>query len=170
MYKDQGERVSFLRGETSVAWNGATRYFLGYELGPHVLLLENSTDFGQLGKSFGNLETVSDRLDSDATYRYRIESLKVDPVASTGVSTAFTRSAGSRPFRMRGSAGFQKRLRRVVVIRFAGRGQRDFVVNENDYGAEVTLTYRNRMRSGGQFDSMAKGFFGLSYRKVISVE
>jgi len=170
VYQDQGEQVSFLRGETSVAWNGASRYFLSYELGPHVMLFENSADLGQLGESFGNLETVSDRLDADATYRYRIESLKVDPVVSTGVSTAFTRSVGSRPFRMRGSAGFQKPLPRGVVVRFAGRGQRDFVAKVNDYGAEVTLIYRRRIRHGGRFHSKVESFFGLSDRKVISVE
>ena len=169
-YGDRGETVSFLRGETSVAWNGASRYFLSYELGSHVMMFENSTDFGQVGESFGNLETVSDRLDADATYRYRIESLKVDPVASTGVSTAFTRSGGSRPFQLQGSAGFQKSLPRGVVVRFAGRGQRDFVAKENDYGTEVTLTYRRRIRHGGRFDSKVESFFGLSDRKVISVE
>jgi hypothetical protein len=66
--------------------------------------------------------------------------------------------------------GFQKRLYRRVVVRFAGRGQRNYTAKETDYGAEISLDYRRRLPQGGRFRSNTKSFFGFTDRKVISVE
>ncbi len=169
-YRAQKERVSFLRGETSISWNSATRYFLGYEGGAHGVLFENTTDFGQVGRSLGNLESSSDRLDVDVTYRYRLGGLKVEPILSSGISTAFTRTSGTRPFLWRNSVGFQRRFYQRLVIRFAARGQRNYAADESDFGAEVTLTYQRRLPQGGRFRSKVKSFFGLTDRKVVSIE
>lgn len=169
-YRDQGERVSFLSGETSVAWNGASRYFLGYEVGSHVYLFENATDFGQIGSTFGDLETSTDRIDADLTYRYRTENLKVDPFVSSGVSTAFGSSDGERPFLIRGSAGFQFRPFTGTTVRFAGRAQRNTTAGENDYGAEIAVNYQTHLTQGSRFRSDLKSFIGFSDRRVVSIE
>ena len=147
-YRDRGERVSFLSGETTVAWNGATGYMLSYEEGQNNFLLENRNDFGQIGKTFSDLETSTDRLDVDVTYRRLLRRFRADPFVSTGVSTAFRKADDTRPFLHRGSVGFQFQLSPKTVVRFAGRGQRDYTVDENDYGAEVSLTYRTRLPQG----------------------
>jgi len=168
-YRQNRERVSFLRGETSVAWNASTRYFLNYESGPHAVLLENTNDFGQVGTSFGDLETSSDRLDVEVTYRRRIRRWQIHPFVSNGINTTLTSGNGSRPFQLRSSLGFQRRFGRVVV-QFAGRGQRDFAESQTDFGAEVTLNYQRRLQQGGQLRSRVKSFFGLTDRKVISIE
>ena len=168
-YRQHRERVSFLRGETSVAWNASTRYFLNYESGPHAVLLENTNDFGQVGTSFGNLETSSDRLDAEVTYRRRIRRWQIHPFVSNGINTTLTSGNGSRPFQLRSSLGFQRRFGRMVV-QFAGRGQQDFAESQTDFGAEVTLNYQRRLQQGGQLRSRVKSFFGLTDRKVISIE
>jgi 5'-nucleotidase/UDP-sugar diphosphatase len=168
-YQANKERVSFLRGETSVAWNMSTRYYTSYESGPHAVLFENQNDFGQVGTSFGNLETSSDRFDAEVTYRRRIPRWQLHPFVSSGVNTAFTSGNGTRPFQMRSSVGFQRRVGRIV-IQFAGRGQRDFSESQNDFGAEVTATYQRRLQQGGRLRSQVKSFFGLTDRKVISIE
>jgi 5'-nucleotidase/UDP-sugar diphosphatase len=170
LYRAQNERVSFLSGETSIAWNSATRYFLSREAGPNVIQFENTTDFGQLGGSFSDLETSTDRFDADITYRRRTKGLKVDPYVSTGISTAFSTNGGSRPFLWRSSVGFQKRLYRRLVVRFAGRGQRNYAADETDYGAEISMEYQRRLPQGGRFRSNTKSFFGFTDRKVVSVE
>jgi hypothetical protein len=170
VYRDQGESVSFLSGETSTAWNSATRSFIRYEGGPHGVQLENSADFGQISRTDGGFETSSDRLDADATYNYRFRGLKLEPVVSSGVSTAFTRTAGRRPFLWRASVGFQKRLWGNLNGRFSGRGQRDFVLDQSDYGAEIRLDFSERLRGGGRFKAELRSFFGFSKRKLISVE
>jgi hypothetical protein len=169
-YRARKERVSFLRGETSIAWDVATDYFLGYEAGPNVLLFENATDFGQVGGTFDDLETSSDRLDSDFTYRRRMKGLKADPFLSTGVSTTLSSGERSRPFLWRNTAGFQKRFNRYLVGQFAARVQRNYAADESDYGAEVNLTYQRRLPQGGRFRSLVKTFFGFTDRKVISVQ
>jgi len=169
-YRSQGERVSFLSGETSVAWNTASRFFLGHEVGQHVFLFENANDFGQIGNTFGDLETSTDRMDADLTYRYRIRNLKIDPFASAGISTAFHKEDDKRPFLLRMSAGFQFQAFRGAVIRFAGRAQRDYSNDEDDYGAEIGMTYQTQFRDGIRFRSDFKSFFGLSNRKVVSIE
>ena len=168
-YQSKGERVSFLRGETNIAWNSSTQYFLSYEAGPHVVLFENGTDFGQTKGSQGNLETSSDRLDTDLTYRRRIKGLRVDPFVSTGIRTALSSGGGRRPFQSRNSIGFQRSFGRVVM-QFAGRGQRDFAEKQSDFGAEVGLTYQRRLQQGGRFRTRVKSFFGLTDRKVVSIE
>ena len=170
IYRAKRERVSFLRGETSIAWDTATRFFIGYESGSHALLFENTNDFGQVGRTFGDLESSSDRLDVDATYRYRLGGLRIEPVFSSGIGTAFTRSGGTRPFLWRNSLGVQRRLTPYLVARFAVRGQRNYTADQTDFGAEITLSYQRRMRQGGRFRSKVKSFFGLTDRKVISVE
>ncbi|MDA0748509.1 MAG: hypothetical protein O2954_18475, partial [bacterium] len=169
-YRTRKERVSFLSGETSIAWNSASRYFLGYESGPHVVLFENTADFGQLGGSFSDLETSTDRLDADVTYRRRIEGLKADPFVSSGISTAFSKTDDTRPFLWRSSLGFQRNLTPNLVGQFAGRGQRNYTTHEDDYGAEIVLKYQRLLPQGGRFRSDVKSFFGLTNRKVISVE
>lgn len=169
-YRDRNERVSYLRGETSIAWNAATDYYLGYEAGPNVLLFENATDFGQIGASFDDLETSTDRFDADLTYRRRIPGLKADPYLSTGISTALTAGNGSRPFLWRNSAGFQKRLGRYTVGQFAARLQRNYAADESDFGAEVNLTYQRGLPQGGRFRSEVRTFFGFTDRNVIAVE
>jgi len=168
-YRANKERVSFLRGETSVAWNMSTRYYTSYESGPHVVLIENQNDFGQVGTSFGDLETSSDRFDTEVTYRRRILRWQVDPFVSSGINTAFTSGNGTRPFQLRSSLGFQRRVGRIV-FKFAGRGQRDFTESQNDFGAEITATYQRRLQQGGRLRSQVKSFFGLTDRKVISIE
>lgn len=168
-YQANKERVSFLRGETSVAWNMSTRYHTSYESGPHAVLFENQNDFGQVGTSFGKLETSSDRFDAELTYRRRIKRWQVHPFVSSGINTAFTSGNGTRPFQLRSSLGFQRRAGRLV-IRFAGRGQRDFAESQSDFGAEVTATYQRRLQHGGRLRSQVKSFFGLTDRKVISIE
>ncbi|MDP6777723.1 MAG: 5'-nucleotidase C-terminal domain-containing protein, partial [Candidatus Latescibacteria bacterium] len=170
IYRAKRERVSFLRGETSIAWDTATRFFLGYESGSHAVLFENTNDFGQVGHTFSDLESSSDRLDLEATYRYRLGGLRIEPVFSSGIGTAFTKSSGTRPFLWRNSLGVQRRLTPYLVARFAGRGQRDYTVDQTDFGAEVTLSYQRRTRHGGRFRSRVKSFFGLTDRKVVSVE
>ena len=168
-YLANNERVSFLRGETSIAWNMSTRYYTSYESGPHAVLFENQNDFGQVGTSFGALETSSDRFDSEITYRRRILRWQLHPFVSSGINTAFTSGNGTRPFQLRSSLGFQRRLGRIV-FKFAGRGQRDFAESQNDFGAEITATYQRRLQQGGRLRSQVKSFFGLTDRKVISIE
>ncbi|MBT3603050.1 MAG: bifunctional metallophosphatase/5'-nucleotidase, partial [Candidatus Latescibacteria bacterium] len=154
-YQANKERVSFLRGETSVAWNMSTRYHTSYESGPHAVLFENQNDFGQVGTSFGELETSSDRFDAELTYRRRIQRWQVHPFVSSGINTAFTSGNGTRPFQLRSSLGFQRRTGRFV-IRFAGRGQRDFAESQSDFGAEISATYQRRLQQGGRLRSQVK--------------
>lgn len=168
-YKAKNENVAFLRGETSIAWNTATRYYLRYAFGPHVVLFENNNDFGQIGTSFGSLETASDRWDTKATYRRRIREWQVDPFVSSGMSTALTSGNGSRPFLWRNSLGFQRRFGRMVM-QFAGRGQKDFSENQSDFGAEISLSYSRTLQQNGRLQSRVNSFFGLTDRKVISIE
>ena len=169
-YRARNERVSFLRGETSIAWDVATDYRLGYEAGPNVVLFENSIDFGQIGGSFDDLETSSDRLKADLTYRRRSPSLKADPYISSGISTALSEGDGSRPFLWRNSAGVQKRFSRYLVGQFAGRAQRDYAAEKTDFGAEFNLTYSRGLPQGGRFRSKVKTFFGFTDRRVVSLE
>jgi len=169
-YRARNERVSFLRGETSIAWDVATDYNVSYEAGPNVILLENATSFGQIGASFDSLETSTDRFNTDLTYRRRIPDLKVDPYVSTGISTALTSGNGSRPFLWRNSAGFQKRFSQYLVGQFAGRAQRDYASDETDFGAEINLDYQRGLPQGGRFRSQVKTFFGFTDRRVISLE
>lgn len=164
-YRAQGERVSFLRGETRSAWKTTTRYQLGYETSRSATSLEALADYGRVAG-----ETTSDQFDADVTHRRRAPSLKADPFVSAGLGTAFTKIDGGRPYQARASAGFQRRFYRRWVAQFAARGQRDFAENQSDYGAEVTLNYQVRLKEGGRFRSRIESFFGFSDRRVISVE
>jgi 2',3'-cyclic-nucleotide 2'-phosphodiesterase (5'-nucleotidase family) len=164
-YRAQGERVSFLRGETRSAWKTTTRYQLGHETSRSATTFESLADYGRVAG-----ETTSDQFDADVTHRRRATKLKADPFVSAGFGTAFTKSDEGRPYQARASAGFQRRLSKGWVAQFAARGQRDFGEEQSDYGAEVTLNYRVRLRQGGRFRSRIETFFGLSDRKVISVE
>ena len=89
---------------------------------------------------------------------------------SAGFGTAFTKSSGGRPYQARASAGFERQFLKRWVAQFAARGQRDFAEDQSDYGAEITLNYQVRLKQGGRFRSKIKSFFGLSDRKVISIE
>ena len=169
-YRAQKERVSFLSGNTSVAWNGATHYFLGYEVGRHVMRLESRAEFGQLGSTFGDLEKSNDLLDADATYRYRTRTLKVDPIVSSGLSTALTQTDGRRPMLARGSVGFSRQLSPALTARLSGRAQRDFVVDASDLGVEMILEFQRKLSGDGKLQSRVRSFFGLTDRRVISVE
>ncbi len=168
-YRQNREHVSFLRGETSIAWNISTRYFFSYESGLHALLLENINDFGQIGTSFGNLETSSDRLNVEMTYRRRMRHWLIHPFVRNGMNTTLTSGNGNRPFLLRSSLGFQRRFGHLIV-QFAARAQRDFVGGQSDIGAEITLNYQRRLRYGGRLRSRVRSFLGLTDRKVISVE
>lgn len=164
-YRAQGERVSFLRGETRSAWKTTMRYQLGYETSRSATTLESLADYGRVAG-----ETTSDQFEADVTHRRRATSLKADPFVSAGFGTAFTKGDGGRPYQARASAGFQRRFLGRWVAQFAARGQRDFAEDQSDYGAEVTLNYQIRLKQGGRFRSRIETFFGLSDRKVISVE
>ncbi len=163
-YRDAGEKVSFLRGETSFAWKETTRYLLAYETSGSVTALDVLGDFGRVAG-----ETTSDQLDTELSHRWRGVSF-ADPFVSTGFRTAFTRGAGGRPYQLRGSAGFQRRFLTRWVADFAARGQRDFNEDQSDYGAEITLNYRLRLKTGGRLHTKVESFFGLSNRRVIAIE
>lgn len=175
-YRASGERVSFLSGSTSVAWQAATGLDLGYDVARHAWRLENRAEFGQLGDDFGDLEKSADAFESDLTYRYRARTLKVDPFASVGVGTAFLRTRSSpdtdprRPLLVRASTGIQRQLTRLVTARVGARAQRDFVVDETDLGAEILLEGSTRIRAEGKLSSRVKSFFGLTDRRVVSIE
>lgn len=164
-YRDAGEKVSFLRGETSFAWKETTRYLLAYETSGSVTSLDVLGDFGRVAG-----ETTSDQLDTEVSHRWRGLSFGADPFVSAGFRTAFTEGAGGRPYQARGSAGFQRRFWTRWVGEFAARGQRDFNEDQSDYGAEISMNYRIRLKTGGRFHSKVESFFGLSDRKVISIE
>ena len=116
-YRSQGERVSFLRGETSFAWKATSRYQVGYESSRSATTFESLADFGRVAG-----ETTSDQFDLDLTHRHRTQNRKVDPFVSAGFGTAFTRSGGGRPYQARTSAGFQRPLKKRWVAQFAARG------------------------------------------------
>ena len=164
-YRNQGERVSFLRGETQSAWKTTTRFQLGYETSRSATSMEALADYGRVAG-----ETTSDQFDADVTHRRRAPNLKADPFVSAGFGTAFTRSDGGRPYQARASAGFQRRFYKRWVAQFAARGQRDFAEKQSDYGAEITLNYQVRLKQGGRFRSKIESFFGFSDRRVISIE
>ena len=124
-YRAQGERVSFLRGETQSAWKTTTRYQLGYETSHSATTLESLADYGRVSG-----ETTSDQFDADITHRRRATKLKADPFVSAGLGTAFTKSDGGRPYQARASAGFERRFYKRWVAQFAARGQRDFSENQ----------------------------------------
>lgn len=169
-YRQQREPVSFLSGQTTVAWNAATTYGLGYDVGRNVYDLKTRAEFGQIGQNFGSLESSSDDIEVDITYRYRARGFNVDPFVAAGISTAFRRTEGRRPLLVRSSVGLQRQLTTWVTGRLGGRAQRDFVVNETDLGPEITLEAQARLRSDGRLTSRLRGFFGLTDRHVISVE
>lgn len=169
-YRNLNESVSFLSGATTISWNSVLRYSVGYEVGPHATLLQTVMDFGQIGQSFGNLKKSSDQIDSELSYHYRTRSGNFDPFVSTGLNTAFTRNSGQRPILVRNSLGFQKIFRQRLLVRFAGRGQRDFFVDASDFGGEVTLEVTQPLQTGGRVTSRVRSFFGFTDRRVISIE
>jgi hypothetical protein len=164
-YRAQGERVSFLRGETQTAWKTTTRYQLGYETSRSSTTLESLGDYGRAAG-----ETTSDQFETDITHRRLAANLKVDPFVSAGFGTAFTKGSGGRPYQARASAGFERRFLKRWVAQFAARIQRDFAEDQTDYGAGITVTYRVRFKQGGRFSSKIESFFGLSDRKVVSIQ
>ncbi len=162
VYRDAGESVSFLRGETSFAWKETMRHQLAYETSGSVTTLDTRSDFGRVGG-----ETSSDQLDTELSHRWRLQRIQADPFVSTGFRTGFTEG---RPYQVRGLAGFQRRFLKRWVAEFAARGQRDFNEDQSDYGAEITLNYQLRLKQGGRFRSKVESFFGFSDRKVIAIE
>ena len=169
-YRAQNETAPFLSGTTTVAWNSAMRYFLEYETSAHVLRYQNGLDFGQIGRSFGDLTPSSDQIDAEVRYQYRTRKGKIDPFVSTGINTAFTHTNGQRPMLVLGSVGFQRLFFRRLVVRLAGRGQRDFAADKNDFGTELSLEMTQSLKSGGRLVSRVRSFVGVTDRRVVSVE
>ena len=164
-------RVSFLRGETRSAWKTSTRYQLGYETSRSATTLESLADYGRVAG-----ETTSDQFESDVTHRRRAPNLRVDPFVSAGLGTAFTkRSFGNggesgRPLQIRASTGFERKFWKRWVAQFAFRAQRDLDEDQSDYGAEAKVNYQVHLKQGGRFRTRIRTFYGLSDRRVISVE
>lgn len=169
-YRAQNETAPFLTGATTVAWNGAMNYLLEYDTGPHVIRYQNGMHFSQTGRSFGDLTPSTDQIDTEVRYQYHTRKGKIDPFVSTGVNTAFTRTNGQRPMLVLGSVGFQHLFFRQLVVRLAGRSQRDFAADKNDFGAELTLEMTQPLKSGSRLNTRVRSFVGVTDRRVVSVE
>ncbi len=167
-YRAQKERVSFLSGKTSLAWNTTMNLMVVRDMGKQVLTFEQSLAIGQVGTRFGDLTRSKDQLETDLIYRYRTESV-VDPFVLAGYSTALSQIDGQRPKLLRGSMGVRRRFGRILTIRLGARGQRDLAVDANDLGLEVSLDYRRSLGSG-KFRSRVRSFTGFTDRHVVSLE
>lgn len=169
-YRANNERVSFLSGETSVSWNADVQWALVRDSGQHIWRLENRMSFGQVGTTFGDLEKSEDQFDADLIYVYRARNFAAEPFGSIGYSTAITATDGQRPKLVRSSAGFQRRVRQAIMVRVGARAQRDLVADENDVGFELGLDMRRNLHGVGQLRSRVRSFFGVTDRRVISIE
>lgn len=169
-YRAQNEAAPFLSGATTVAWNGALRYFLEREQGPHITRFQNRMDFSQIGKSFGELTPATDQIETELRYRYRTLSNRGDPFVSAGLNTAFTNTGGQRPMQALSTVGFEFQPFESLIARVAGRSQRDFVADQTDLGGELTLEWTRPLPSGAQLSSRVRSFFGATTRRIISVE
>ena len=167
-YRAQRERVSFLSGKTSLAWNTTMNLMVVRDMGKQLLTLDQSLVIGQVGTAFDNLTRSEDQMETDLIYRYRTQSV-ADPFVLAGYSTALREVEGQRPRLLRGSAGFQRRFGRRLIVRLGARGQRDLAVDANDIGAEVYLDYRQSLGSG-KLRSRLRSFTGFTDRHVVSLE
>lgn len=168
-YRAQKERVSFLSGETSMAWHTALQAIIIRDLGKQVVTLDQRLATGQVGTTFGDLARSEDQIATELVYRYRTEKFVADPFVAAGYSTALRPTDGQRPKLLHASTGFQRRFARALTLRLGVRGQRDWVVNGNDWGVEVRLDYR-RALGNGEFRSRTRGFAGLTDRQILSLE
>jgi 2',3'-cyclic-nucleotide 2'-phosphodiesterase (5'-nucleotidase family) len=169
-YRQQNENVSFLSGATTFAWNSAVRLYAAYQQGVHETRLDHGMDFGQIGRNLDNLTKTSDQIATEVRYRYLTPRSPLNPFISVGANTAFTRSNGQRPLLVRSSLGFQRQVSPRVLVGFAGRSQRDFVVDTNDFGTEITVEVNQTFKTGSRLKIQARSFVGLTDRRVLSVE
>ena len=167
-YRAERERVSFLSGRTSLAWNTTMNLMVVRDMGKQLLTLDQSLVIGQVGTAFDNLTRSEDQMETDLIYRYRTQSV-ADPFVLAGYSTALREVEGQRPRLLRGSMGFQRRFGRRLIVRLGARGQRDLAVDANDIGAEVYLDYRQSLGSG-KLRSRLRSFTGFTDRHVVSLE
>ena len=167
-YREQKERVSFLSGKTSLAWNTTMNLMVVRDMGKQVLTLEQSLAIGQDGTTFDDLTRSKDQLETDLIYRYRTQSV-ADPFVLAGYSTALSQIDGQRPKLLRGSLGFQRRFGRTLTVRLGARAQRDLAVDATDLGLVVGLNYRRSLGSGN-FRSRVRSFTGFTDRHVVSLE
>jgi len=61
-------------------------------------------------------------------------------------------------------------VKREIMVRVGARAQRDLVADENDVGVEVGLDMHKKFNGIGQLRSRVRSFFGVTDRRVISVE
>lgn len=169
-YRAQNEKISFLSGETSVSWNAIMQWALTRDMGRHVVRLENRMSLGQVGTTFGDLEKSEDQFDADLTYVYRTKNFVAEPYGSVGYSTAITATDGQRPKLIKSSTGFLRRVKRELLVSVGARAQRDLTLNENDVGFEIGLDMRRKFNKNGQVRSRVRSFFGVTDRRVISIE
>jgi 2',3'-cyclic-nucleotide 2'-phosphodiesterase (5'-nucleotidase family) len=169
-YRKQNEKISFLSGETSVSWNAIMQWALTRDMGQHIVRFENRMSFGQVGTTFGDLEKSEDQFDADLTYVYRTRNFVAEPYGSVGYSTAITATDGQRPKLVKSSTGFLRRVKRELLVSLGARAQRDLTLNENDVGFEIGLDVRRKFHQNGQVRSRVRSFFGVTDRRVISVE
>ncbi|MBT5875307.1 MAG: bifunctional metallophosphatase/5'-nucleotidase [Candidatus Latescibacteria bacterium] len=168
--RSQNEQVPFLSGATTVAWSGALRYFLERQSGPHLMRYQQRMEFSQIGRSFDDLTPSKDQVELEARYRYRTSGNRGDPFVSMGLNTAFTNGASQRPVQQVSTVGFEYQLSQNLIARVAGRSQRDFVANKTDLGGELTMEWRRALPSKVDLQSRVRSFFGVTNRRVISVE
>lgn len=166
----QNEQVPFLNGATTVAWSGALRYFLERQSGPHLMRYQQRMEFSQIGRSFDDLTPSKDQVELEARYRYRTSGNRGDPFVSMGLNTAFTNGASQRPVQQVSTVGFEYRLSQDLIARVAGRSQRDFVADRTDLGGEITMEWHSTLPSNVDLQSRVRSFFGVTHRRVISVE
>jgi len=169
-YRAQKEKISFLSGETSVSWNAIMQWALTRDMGQHIVRFENRMSFGQIGTTFGDLEKSEDQFDADLTYVYRTKNFVAEPYGSVGYSTAITATDGQRPKLVKSSTGFLRRVKRELLVSLGARAQRDLTLNENDVGFEIGLDVRRKFSQNGQVRSRVRSFFGVTDRRVISIE
>jgi len=169
-YRKQNEKISFLSGETSVSWNAIMQWALTRDMGQHIMRFENRMSFGQIGTTFGDLEKSEDQFDADLTYVYRTKNFVAEPYGSVGYSTAITATDGQRPKLVKSSTGFLRRVGRGLLVSLGARAQRDLTLNENDVGFEIGLDTRRKFSQNGQLRSRVRSFFGVTDRRVISIE
>ncbi|MGA1197551.1 MAG: hypothetical protein ACO36I_13755, partial [Candidatus Latescibacterota bacterium] len=71
---------------------------------------------------------------------------------------------------VKSSTGFLRRVKRELLVSLGARAQRDLTLNENDVGFEIGLDVRRKFHQNGQVRSRVRSFFGVTDRRVISVE
>ena len=169
-YRNQKEQVSFLSGATSVAWNSAAKFYLAYQRGLHETRLDQVMDFGQIGQNLGKLATSTDQINTELKYKYLASRGGLNPFVSVGSNTAFRRGTGQRPLLVRSSLGLQRQFFKRLTVGFAGRSQRDFVVDISDFGSELTMELNQSFQTGTRLTVQTRAFLGFTDRRVISIE